>query len=333
MKILVTGASGYIGNKLSNVLASKGYFVHALIRNSSAEPFLQHPNIRIFKGDILDNESLSAAMKGCKQVFHVAASVKVRTKYPGEIMRINTGGTRNVLQAAADAGVSKIVFTSSGGVLGHSLNGPLTEDDPRLTSFELEYEVSKKMAEDVVLEYVKNGMNVVIVRPTKVYGPGHFIHTLSSNAVINRFLTKGYIIIPGPQNYSTNFTFLDDVVEGHYLAMEKGQSGEKYLIGGENVSYFQFFDVARKFNDGKGKIIIANKWVIMSWAFLQEAWQKISGKEPFIIRKTARYLFNNREFSSQKAVNKLGYKITPFEEGMRITVDYLKTKNYGLQFQ
>ena len=329
MKILVTGASGYIGNRLVNALAEQGNKVHAFVRSSSADHLLRHPNIRIFRGDILDKESLQIAVKGCERVFHVAGSVKTGGKDPKEVMNININGTKNVLEEAANNSVSKIVFTSTGGVMGPSLNHPLTEDDLRMMNFELDYEFSKKIAEDLLLDYVKKGGNAVIVRPTKVFGPGYVSHPRTANAIISRFLTSKCIVIPGPGNYYCNFSFLDDVVAGHCLAMENGRSGETYLLGGENISYFSFFDTIRKLGDLKGKIIMAGKKIIIAWALLQEMWQKISGKDIFFNRKVGRYLFCNHEFSSQKAINDLGYRITPFAEAIRLTIDQLyRTKRF-----
>src|SRR6267154_2500527 len=144
MKILVTGASGYVGNKLAHTLAGRGEEVHALVRSSSANELLQHPNIAIFKGDILQKESLVAAMKGCKQVYHTAARVGAWARDSSVFYEVNVGGTRNVLDAALQSGVEKTVFTSTCGVIGPTLNEPLEENGQRTTGFEFDYDSSKK---------------------------------------------------------------------------------------------------------------------------------------------------------------------------------------------
>ncbi len=131
MKIFITGASGYLGNKLAHTLAGMDNEVHALVRSATAEQLLQHPNITVFKGDILQKESLMTAMKGCKQVYHTAAKVGVWAKYPSVFYEVNVEGTRNVLDAALESGVEKIVFTSSCGVIGPTHDKPLRETDVR----------------------------------------------------------------------------------------------------------------------------------------------------------------------------------------------------------
>ena len=197
-----------------------------------------------------------------------------------------------------------------------------------MMNFDLDYEFSKKIGEELLLDYVKRGGDAVIVRPTKVFGPGYVSHPRTANAIINRFLTSKCIVIPGPENYYCNFSFLDDVVAGHCLAMKKGKPGETYLLGGENMSYFSFFDAIRKLDDLKAKIIMVGKKIIIGWAFLQEIWQKISGQDIFFNRKVGRYLFYNHEFSSEKAIKDLGYRITPFAEAIRMTIDQLHRKEH-----
>jgi len=168
-------------------LAGMGEKVHALVRSSSANELLQHPNITVFKGDILQKESLMTAMKGCKQVYHTAARVGVWARDSSVFYDVNVGGTRNVLDAVLQSGVEKTVFTSTCGVIGPTLNEPMEENAPRTTGFEIDYDLSKKKGEDVVLQYAKEGMKIVIASPSKVYGPGNVSHSLTANAVINTF--------------------------------------------------------------------------------------------------------------------------------------------------
>lgn len=153
MKILITGATGYIGNKLAHVLAGKGHTIHAFVRSKNSKGLLQHPNIRIFEGDILDTESLTAAMKGCRQVYHAAGFVRLWAKDPAIFYKQNVGGTNNVLEVALHEGVSKLVYTSSCGVWGPCDDHLLIENDPRTESFDNDYDLSKYLAERSVKEY------------------------------------------------------------------------------------------------------------------------------------------------------------------------------------
>ena len=329
MKILITGAGGYVGSKLALRLAGMGHEVHALVRPHSATAFLQHPNISIFKGDVLDKESLLNAMKGCRQVYHTAAKVGAWDKDPSSFYAVNVEGTRNVLNAALQTGIEKTVITSTCGVIGPSLNEPMSEDDPRINGFAIDYELSKKMSEDIILHYAGKGMNVVIASPAKVYGPGHTSHSLTANAVIKKFLVKKIAIIPSPGIYKACFAFIDDIVNGHLLAMEKGRAGEKYILGGINISYREFFERIRILSSCNGHIIQVPKTIIKGWALLQQLNYRISNKHPGFTVKSVDILFSNYTFSSEKAIHELGYTITALDESLNKTIQFLKTQHHA----
>ncbi|MEJ7739461.1 MAG: NAD-dependent epimerase/dehydratase family protein [Chitinophagaceae bacterium] len=326
MKILITGAAGYIGNKLAHTLATRGEEVHALVRSDSANELLQHPKIKIFKGDILQKESLMAAIKGCKQVYHTAARVGVWARDSSVFYDVNVKGTGNVLNAALQAGVERTVYTSSCGVIGPSLNEPMKEDDPRTTDFDIDYDRSKKMGEDLVIQYAKEGMNTVIVCPSKVYGPGNTSHSLTANAIINNFLIKKITFIPLPGTYKVCFAFIDDIVNGHLLAMEKGPMGGRYILGGCNISYYEFFDRIRMLSCCKGRIIQLPKSVIKALALMQKLNHNLTGSPIRFTPRSTNYLFSNYTFSSEKAIRDLGYRITSLEEALHKTIHFLNNK-------
>jgi dihydroflavonol-4-reductase/farnesol dehydrogenase len=329
MKILVTGASGYLGNKLANKLVSLGNEVHALVRPSSSIQFLQHPHIKIFKGDILDKERLMTAMDGCTQVYHVAAKTGAWAKDPAVFYDVNVEGTRNVLDAALALGVEKTIFTSTSGVIGPTLNKPLAETDSRQIDFVIDYDLSKKQAEDIVAAYAKEGMNVVTVSPSKVYGPGNVSHSLTANAIINTFLQKRITFIPSPGNNCVCFAFADDVVAGHILAMEKGRSGERYILGGINISLYDFFHRIRTLAHCRASIIRLSKGTIKTWAGLQEITHKVFGVPVRFPVKSVDHVFSNYTFSSRKAIEELGYSITPLDEALLQTIHFLKSNKHA----
>ncbi|MEJ7913210.1 MAG: NAD-dependent epimerase/dehydratase family protein [Chitinophagaceae bacterium] len=326
MKILVTGASGYIGNKLAHALAARGEEVHALVRSNAADTLLQHPAIKIFKGDILQKESLLAAMKGCKQVYHTAARVGVWAKDPSVFYAVNVTGTANVLNAAFQSGVDKTVFTSTCGVIGPSVNEPIDENTIRTTGFDIDYDRSKKMAEELITKYSEKAMKVVIVSPSKVYGPGQTSHSLTANAIIYRFLKKKITFVPLPGTFRVCFAFINDIINGHLLAMEKGIAGEKYILGGVNISYLEFFNCVRALAGGKGHIIQLPKRLIILMARMQSLNYKNTGAPICFTVQSVNYLFNNFTFSSAKATRDLGYKITSVEEALIQTIYYLNYK-------
>ncbi|HTS45331.1 MAG TPA: NAD-dependent epimerase/dehydratase family protein [Puia sp.] len=324
MKIFITGATGFIGHSLTMKLAERGDEVHALVRNPESGNVPHHPNIRLHRGDIMDAPSITHAMKGCEQVFHTAASIKFWSKYPDDLFKPNVEGTVNVLDAAARSGVSRFVFTSTCGVIGPGLGEPMTENDPRIIGYELDYELSKKMGEDIAFQYAQKGMDIIVVSPSKVYGPGIVSHALTANAVINKFLKKGIAITPYPNRYKSCFAFIEDVVNGHMLAMEKGKTGEKYILGGINISNKEFFTRIQKVSSCKGLIIETRKNFIKGWAICQLLGQKISGRPPLFSCKSVDHLFKNYCFSSEKAIRELGYRITPLDEALHQTIEYLK---------
>lgn len=328
MKVLVTGASGYVGNKLAHTLAELGTEVHALVRNASTIKLLQHFNITVFQGDILQKESLMAAMKGCRHVYHAAAQVGAWAKNPIVFYDVNVEGTRHVLDAALQSGVEKTVFTSTCGVIGPTLDKPLDENDPRTIGFEIDYDLSKKKGEDVVMQYAREGMNVVVVSPSKIYGPGKVSHSLTANAIIDKFLKERIALIPSPGSYRVSFALIDDIVNGHLLAMEKGRNGERYILGGINISYYEFFSRIRMLSKCKGRIIALPKRVIKTWAQLQQLNHALTGRPVRFTVKSVDHLFSNYIFSSEKASRELGYKITPLDEGLEKTIHFLNNEPY-----
>ncbi|MEO7263290.1 MAG: NAD-dependent epimerase/dehydratase family protein [Ferruginibacter sp.] len=335
MKVLVTGASGYLGNKLAMELARSGNKVHALIRSDASTKYLQHANIRIFYGDILDKKKVLDAIENCSQVYHTAACVSVWESDPSVYYAVNVQGTRNVLDAALNAGVEKFVFTSTCGAIGYSLSDPIGEDEAQSYNEFSDYDESKRQAEEMVFAYRVRGLEVVIVSPTKIYGPGHTSHALTTNTVIKKFIEKGITFVPAPGSFKICLAFIDDVVNGHIMAMEKGKSGGKYILGGINCSYLEFFSQIRELAFCKGKIIPLSKNVLKVIGHLLKLNYKITGRHPAFAAKRVSYVFHDYIFCSDKAINQLGYRITPLHEALTETIGYLKKQkkdNVVLQY-
>ena len=324
MKVLITGASGYIGHKIAHVLADKGLFVHALVRSDVHVKWLQHPNIKVFKGDILTVDSLRSAMKNCSQVYHAAAKVGAWAAVPGQFYNVNVEGTRNVLDISLESGVEKLVFTSTGSLFGPSDSGPLNEGAVRHLDFKIDYDHSKKLAEELVLNYAANGFEAIIVNPSKVYGPGHTSHSLTTNAMIKTFIQKKYTVIPSPGTFQLCFAYIDDVVEGHVLAMEHGKKGEKYILGGHNLSYFDFFNSLRILGNFKASIIPLPKWMVKFWAYGQQLNHQVIGTDIRFPVEAVDHVFSHYIFSSEKAIQQLGYRITDLDKALLNTINFLK---------
>lgn len=329
MKILITGATGYIGHKLAMEAARRNYTVHILVRDPQSPLLPVHPNIIAFKGDIINKESVLAAMKDCTKVMHAAAIAKLSPKNKYVFYSVNVEGTRNMLDAALSSGVKKFVFTSSGAVIGPSGKYPMSENDPRIIAFENDYEISKHWAEELVKEYCRRGLFATIVAAPRVYGPGHDCNGNTMNVMLKKILAMKIAFMPTCDNVVANYAFVDDVVNGHFLAMDKGLGGEKYILGGENLSYRSFFQTIKSVADNKIKLIRIPKFLIKAWSFLYMMFCVMLRKETHISPKVIDRLAQNRALSCDKAIRQLGYSITPFTQGIQQTILHLKNNNYA----
>ena len=329
MKILVTGASGYIGHKLAMEAARRNYTVHILVRDMLSPLLPTHPNIIKFKGDITDKASVMAAMMNCDKVIHAAAIAKLSAKDNTIFYSVNVEGTRNMLDAALALGVKKFVFTSSGAVIGPSGKYPMSENDPRIAAFENDYEISKHWAEELVKEYCRRGLFAIIVVAPRVYGPGHDCNGNTMNVLLKNILSMRLAFVPSYDNVVANYAFVDDVVTGHFLAMDKGLGGEKYILGGENLSYRSFFQLIKQNTDKKIGLIRIPKLLLKIFSFFYMSICALVGKETHISPKVVDRLAQDRALSSDKAIRQLGYSITPFSIGIHKTILHLKNKNYA----
>ena len=212
MNILITGATGFIGTNLALKLANQDHTVHALYRSKEKAKRIEHKNIKLFKGDITDVESLKIAMQGCEQVYHIAAFTEVWAKDNQFIYNLNVTATENVLKLALELGIKKLAFTSTAGVFGPSLNGQITENSERSMDYFLEYERTKDIAEEKVKEYVKKGLNAVIVNPTRVYGPGLLSKSNSVTIMIKGFSEGKWRVIPGNGKSICNYVFNNNIL-------------------------------------------------------------------------------------------------------------------------
>lgn len=323
MKILVTGATGFIGRSLSEQLAQNGHEVIALCRNTDHPYLIRHRNIIPVKGDILDTESLKVAIQDCRQVYHTAALAKMWCRIKDDYYQVNVNGTRNVLKAAAGAGVDKVVYTSTCGVWGPTIKHPMNEDDPRVDGFAIDYERTKYLAEIEARKFAEQGLNIVTVNPSRVYGEGPVTESNSVGKMVSSYLKGKWRIIPGRGEQISNYAYLDDVVKGHILAMEKGISGERYILGGEDISFNTFFDTLQQVSGKAYNMLKLPLRVINAYSHFEQIKTTLTGMPPVFLPEFAARLKKNQKYSSQKAIKQLNYQITPFEIGLTRTINYI----------
>ncbi len=329
MKILITGATGYLGHRLALTLAERNHEVHILVRNPDSGNIPQHKNIEVFAGDITQKQSITSAISECSQVYHTAALVKAFDKDATLFYKVNVEGTRNLLESALETGVEKFVFTSSCSVIGPTLKAAMCENDKRISPLDNDYDATKYMAEKLVKEFGKKGLHTVIVSPSKVFGPSGFdAKSISVNTVISRFIKGEPTFIPKPGKLIANYCFIEDVVEGHILAMSKGNVGENYILGGENVSFSEFFQTIGTLSEKKSRLIEIPKFVMKIFSIMQWLQFKATNKEPLITENGIRQIYCNKIFSSEKAISNLGYQITPLREGLQQTIHFFKNQRH-----
>ncbi|MCX6132286.1 MAG: NAD-dependent epimerase/dehydratase family protein [Ignavibacteriales bacterium] len=324
-KVFVTGSTGFIGTKLVNALVNLGHTVHALTRGTSNKDGLSHEGIKLMTGDIQDRASLQKGMEGCTQVYHLAAYAKNWSRDPAVFYKQNVEGMRNVFAAAKAVGAERVVFTSTivafgptpPGVIGH-------EDMPRITDrYFTEYEETKSIAEKEALQEAANGFPVVIVNPTRVYGPGKLTEGNSVSLMIDMYDRGKVPVLLNRGKDIGNYVLVDDLVQGHILAMEKGRIGERYILGGENASLNDIFRYVDEVRGKKRFQMNLPPRIAYLYAGLEKKKAEWLGVYPQITPGWVETFLQHWAYTTAKAERELGYTIVPLKEGIRMTYEWL----------
>ncbi|XP_010547843.1 PREDICTED: uncharacterized protein LOC104819464 [Tarenaya hassleriana] len=335
MKILVTGASGFLGGRLCHALLRRGHAVRALVRRTSDLSCLPPTTssaaagepLELVYGDVTDYRSVLDACSDCDVVFHAAALVEPWLPDPSRFFSVNVGGLKNVLEAVKETkSIQKIVYTSSFFALG-STDGYVADENQVHSEkfFCTEYERSKVAADKIALQAASEGVPIVLVYPGVIYGSGKVTSgNIVAKLIIERFNGRlpGYI---GYGNDRYSFCHVDDVAEGHIAAMEKGRVGERYLLTGESGSFKLVFDMAALITGTKKPQFHIPLWVILPYAWLSVVISRITGKLPTISPPTVNVLRHQWAYSCNKATTELGYKPRSLKDGLEEMLPWLKS--------
>lgn len=327
MKLFVSGATGFIGIQLVKRLVKEEHTVHALVRSESKAAMIRYPGVKLFKGDILDISSLEHAMEGCEGAFHLAAFAGVDAGDPETVFRYNVDGALNAVEAGGRQGVRRMVVTSTAGIIGPSDDEAVNENSPAPSTFFTDYEESKYRLEKQLLERAAKDPEVVIVNPTRVFGPGYLSTSNFVTIMIKKYTEGSWRFIPGNGNSMGNYVFVEDVVTGHILAMEKGQPGERYLLGGENVTYNELFALVREASGVHKRLVKIPLEIMMMTAGTMKFLSKLTGRPPLIVPGLVRKFSRNWIVSSGKAARELGYQPLDARTGVQKTVEWIKNSH------
>ena len=278
MKVLVTGANGFVGAHLCRRLVERGADVRALVREGSDHSGLKGQSVDIVHGDILDLPSLERATQDCEQVYHLAANVKFFTRNPEAMRSANTQGTRNVLAAARKAGVRRMIHTSTAAVLRRGTNSPSADETMLKDDHEAigAYELSKLEADRVAMDACADGLPVIVINLAAPIGPGDAKPSPIGYTII-QFL-KGKF--PAYTDSGLNVVDVRDAAEGHCLAAEKGTIGDRYILGGENISLKGFLDLLGELSGVPSPKIKVPYALTLIGGVMGEITGRLTNKEP-----------------------------------------------------
>jgi nucleoside-diphosphate-sugar epimerase len=329
MRTLVTGATGFIGRRLVERLIGGEEPVTILYRLNGHPPLPPHPLVRVCLGDINDTASVRRAMEGCDRVYHLAAYAKTWARDPETFLAANVRGLENVLQAALDAKARRVVFTSTAMTVGPSDGVPADEATPSPVHPRTLYEESKVRAEEEAARFAAAGLPLVIVNPTRVFGPGLLTEANSVTRMIRLYLEGKWRWVLGSGREVGNYAFIDDVVAGHRLAMEHGRPGERYLLGGANVRFSEFIETIAEVSHHRFRIFHIPGPLAMAFAGIETTRGRWTGHQPLISPEWVRTFLSDWAYSTTKAERDLGYRPTPLREAVERTIDWIRRKGDG----
>lgn len=325
--ILVTGATGFLGSAVVRRALARGLTVRVLAREGSPRRNVEQLPVRVVTGDMRDAAAMVRAVSGVRHVFHVAADYRLWAPRPEEIVEANTVGTAAVMDAAQQCGVERVIYTSSVATLRVAgATAPVAEEAQMPAGEAIGgYKRSKVLAEQLVLRRVaEQGLPAVVVMPSTPIGPRDLRPTPTGRIVIEAASGR----MPGFVDTGLNLVHVDDVAEGHFLALERGVVGQRYILGGQDVSLQHMLAEIAALSGRRAPTLRVPRWPLYPLAHVAEAVARRTGREPFVTVDGLNMSRYRMYFSSDKARRELGYAPRPYQDGLRDALAWFREAGY-----
>ena len=325
--VLLTGASGFVGSAIARALVAAGYAVRALVRPPAARATLAGLPIELVEGDVRDAQAVARAIRGVHHVVHAAADYRLWTRNPGELRATNVEGTRIVMEASRDAGVARIVYTSSVATLAPRPDGAPADESVLLAEADAvgAYKRSKIAAERIVASMIaRDALQAVIVNPSTPIGPRDTRPTPTGRIIVEAASGR----IPAFVDTGLNLVHVDDVAAGHVAALERGRVGERYILGGDDVPLVDMLrDIATLVGRRPPRLRLP-RGPLYPVAAAGELLARMTGREPLLTLDGLRMSTQRMYFTSAKAARELGFAARPYRDGLQDAVDWFRRAGY-----
>jgi dihydroflavonol-4-reductase len=323
---LVTGGTGFVGAHVVRALLARGRAVRCLVRRESRRDNLEGLDVEIAVGDVRDRVSLARALGGVATLYHCAADYRLWVEDPGELSSVNVAGTQNVLAAAAEAGVAKVVYTSSVGALGLNADGSPANETTPVARKEVvgRYKKSKYDAERAAEAWAGRGLPLVIVNPSTPVGELDVKPTPTGQMIVD--FVNGRL--PAYVDTGLNVVDVRDVAQGHLLAAERGRIGEKYILGNRNMTLKEILDTLSRLTGLPAPTVRLPHAVPLAVAAASTLLANLTGRPPRVSLESVRMSMHRMFFDAGKAVSQLGLPQSPVEEALLLAVNWFREKGY-----
>jgi dihydroflavonol-4-reductase len=328
LKAFVTGATGFLGSHVARVLAEQGARLRLLVRSTSDLRNIADLNAERVQGDLRDPASIEKALAGCDALFHVAADYRLWVRDPGEMYRSNVEGTRSLIEAARKQGVRRIVYTSSVATMGFGSNGTVADENSPVSLADMigPYKRSKFMAEQVAFEAARAGVDVVVVNPTTPIGERDLKPTPTGRIVVD-FLKRKF---PAYVDTGLNLVDATECARGHVQAFEKGRAGERYILGGENLTLKQILDrLAAITGFPSPTVKLPYVFALAAGVVDETVTGRILGREPRATIDAVRMGRKKMFITSAKAERQLGWRTVPVDGALQRSVNWFRANGYA----